>query len=533
MSTPMASGWKRPRQRNFDQHHGPVRPIASRRVTRRRALPDFTAEAAIIGCGPVGATLANILGFYGVNTLLIEREDAAYALPRAVHFDDEVMRCFQAIGLAARIAADCHVNPGMLFVDGAAKVLADWSRPMEIGPLGWHASYRFHQPDLERVLRDGLRRYPHVTVLHGVAAQGLRQSDAGADLDLVGRAGGKTSRATARFVIGCDGARSFTRGAIGAELEDLGFDERWLVVDTRLKTPRPDLGDHSIQHCDPDNPATYVRGTGNRRRWEFRLDNGTGDEAAQNPEAVWARLEKWVTPGDAALERAAVYTFRSRLARHWRKGAVLIAGDAAHQTPPFMGQGMCAGIRDAANLGWKLARVLRGRSDPQLIDSYQSERLPHARAYIEMAVAMGQLINKTAAEKLLGADAPQDGAAKRIASIRPPLGPGLGLDRGSGTLTGRLCPQFRLADGTLSDDRAQGRVALYCRAELEMPVERRCGKRLRKLDIALIAAGAPALEAWLAGEDAAGIFVRPDGYVLASAGDTESIAGHLDHGMGL
>jgi len=495
-----------------------------------------SADVAIIGYGPVGATLANILGGFNVSTVVIERDETAYSLPRAVHFDDEVMRCFQSIGLAREIAADCHVNPGMLFVDNDGRVLVDWSRPMEIGPLCWHASYRFHQPDLERVLRRGANRYSNVTVLPGYTVTGLRQSGTTVDIEAANSATGEPLSLSAGFVVGCDGARSMTRAAIGSGFEDLGFNERWLVVDLILENQRADLGDYSIQHCDPDTPATYVRGTGQRRRWEFRLDPETGDEEATKPESVWKRLQKWLTPADASLERAAVYTFRSRLAQRWRQGNIFIAGDAAHQTPPFMGQGMCAGIRDAANLGWKLARVVENRSGDTLLDTYQSERAVHARAYIEMAVAMGQLINKTAVEKLVDAESLQSGEAKRIASIRPPLGPGLSQNRPDGInrnrdaedLAGHLAPQFFLADGALSDAKMHNKMALFVRHECEAEIIRTFGARLKDLDIGVIADKDPALQDWLAGKNADAILVRPDGYVMATTPSPTGIAGILD-----
>ena len=168
-------------------------------------------------------------------------------------------------------------------------------------------------------------------------------------------------------------ARSIVRRFIGAGLDDLGFHERWLVIDVLLKRDRSDLGDYSIQHCNPERPATYIRGTGKRRRWEITVHPGEDTQAATSPARVWELLRPWIDPDDADIERAAVYTFHSAVAEQWRSGRLLLAGDSAHQTPPFLGQGMCAGVRDAANLAWKLERIVRGLDDDFLLDTYQSD----------------------------------------------------------------------------------------------------------------------------------------------------------------
>ena len=458
-------------------------------------------DVAIIGYGPVGATLANILGAAGLDVVVIEREAAAYHLPRAVHFDDEVMRVFQGLGLAEAIAPHIMISPGMKFVDREGGLLLDWSRPPGIGAQGWHASYRFHQPALEDALRHGVARFPNVTLRAQTSVNAITQTADAATLET------SAGPIIARYVVGCDGANSLTRATIagnpraadGDGFDDLGFDERWLVTDLILKRPRPDLGDHSIQHCDPARPATYVRAVGERRRWEITLHDG---EAPTNP---WPLLARWITPEDATLERAAIYTFRSAVARQWRNARLLIAGDAAHLTPPFMGQGMCAGIRDVANLGWKLAAVLRG-ADASLLDTYQAERASHARAYIETAVRLGGLINTRAMALALG-EAPE--GPVKMDSIAPALG-------GFTAPLGRPAPQPRLADGTLLDDRIGPRFAVLLRGDVAHTT-------------ALDGRGAvlvsdPALEHFLAANHALAALMRPDRQVIAFARTTAELA---------
>ena len=435
-----------------------------------------SSDIAIVGLGPVGALLANLLGRLGLRVDVFERDRTAYALPRAVHFDDEAMRVFQAVGLAEEIAADTHVSPGTLFVDGEGRVMLDWSRRMEEGPQGWHESYRFHQPTLERALRKGLGRFGHVRVRLGhevVDPEALE----------------------ARYVVGCDGARSGVRAAIGGGSEDLGFHERWLVIDLTLKRPRPDLGDYTRQFCDPARPATYVRTTGHRRRWEIRVQDGEGDD----PETVWRLLSPWIGPEDAEIERAVIYSFHALVARRWRRGRLFIAGDAAHQTPPFMGQGLCAGIRDAANLAWKLAAVIRDDAPESLLDSYQNERMPHVRDYVELAVRMGRLLNATGTADMVSTAAARGESTDRMESIRPRLGPGLH----AGPLGGRPGPQPRLADGRRLDD-AVGLAPVLLLSE---PAVVASG------GIRTVAAGA----GWLGAHGLAAALLRPDRYVFGVA----------------
>lgn len=405
----------------------------------------------IVGRGPVGATLANLLGLCGVRTLVLEREARTYHLPRAVHFDDECMRVFQTIGLADAILPQTILSPGMLFLDADGRMLLDWSRPQTLTPMGWNLSYRFHQPDLEDALIGGLARWPHVTLRNRCDVFALDQDETDVRVRYEDLSNGKLCEIRAAYVVGCDGARSLVRRFIGSGMDDLGFHERWLVVDVLLKRDRDDLGNYSIQHCDPRRPATYVRGTGTRRRWEITVLPGEDSHDIAQPAKVWELLSRWITSEDAAIERAAVYTFHSVIAQQWRSDRLLLAGDSAHQTPPFLGQGMCAGIRDAANLAWKLASVIRNGAAPEILNTYQSERQPHVREFIELAIRLGGVINTKAIEAGLAAGQARENAPVKLEVKKPLLGPGLAL--GDLPLAGHLAPQFALKDGRRSDDR--------------------------------------------------------------------------------
>ncbi|KRB82217.1 3-(3-hydroxyphenyl)propionate hydroxylase [Sphingomonas sp. Root710] len=476
-----------------------------------------TFDVAIIGFGPSGATLAHLLGISGLRVLVLERDGAAYHFPRAVHFDDEVMRVFQTVGLGDSLSADIRVNLGMRFVDSEGRMLLDWSRPQEIGRHGWHASYRFHQPTLERLLNEGIARHPDVDVRRRCEAFLIDDRGDHAVLRYEDMATGKIVEVRAGHVVGCDGARSLVRRFIGTEMEDLGFHERWLVVDALLKTPRPDLGDHSIQYCDPQHPVTYARQPGDRRRWEIRLRPEDDERTVTAPDRIWSRLARWITPADAELERVATYTFHSLVAKQWRRGRLWIAGDSAHQTPPFMGQGMCAGIRDVANLAWKLALAVRGQADEALLDSYQSERQPNVRDYITTAVRLGGLINASDPEAALRLAQPSGDGGSRMESPVSRLGPGLG----SGPHRGQIFGQPRLNDGRLMDDAIGYAPVLVADAALLSGLDAEPGVAVVTTD------DAQGVAADLADLGVRAVLLRPDRYILATATDLAGLKAML------
>jgi 3-(3-hydroxy-phenyl)propionate hydroxylase len=242
------------------------------------------------------------------------------------------------------------------------------------------------------------------------------------------------SELTARYAVGCDGARSTVRRHMGAALQDLRSHERWIVLDMILEIPPagvPEAADESgklvdaIQYCDPARPVTFVPMPGNRHRWEFMLMPGDDPAAIVLPDAIYRLLAPWkIERTRSSIERAVVYTFQSSLATQWRRGRMLLAGDAAHQMPPFLGQGMNSGLRDALNLAWKLRSVMHG-GDDSLLDSYETERTAHVRAYIELAVELGGVIQATDPEKARRRDAELLANPTMIKPLAPRLGPGL------------------------------------------------------------------------------------------------------------
>ena len=355
-------------------------------------------DVAIVGAGPVGAYLANRLGLSGLRTLIIDRQTTPYALPRAVHIDHEMVRLLADIGLAEIMLPKMRAGDGHIHIGADHGVIRYLSVAGSPRPYGYANDYFVYQPELETVLRDGLQRFGHVETRLGLDLIDLAQDDDGATL---GFANGSTVRA--KWVIGCDGARSTVRKLAKIGLDDLAFDEPWLVVDAEVEGPIsfppltgvPDganLQNLSLMMCDPARPATIVPGRANHRRWEFMLLPGEDDAAMATPERVAQLVAPWVQGAAHQIIRAATYRFHGLVAEQWRVGRVFLAGDSAHQTPPFFGQGMCHGLRDAANLAWKLALVTEGKARSCLLDTYQPEREAQVRHVISAAVNAGRYI---------------------------------------------------------------------------------------------------------------------------------------------
>jgi 3-(3-hydroxy-phenyl)propionate hydroxylase len=350
----------------------------------------------IVGAGPTGASAAIMLAQRGIECLLLDRWQDVYPLPRAVHFDDEVFRIFARMGIAERVRAISRPLPGMQLVDGRHRVLAELTRDPSGQVHGYPAANMFHQPELEHVLRDRLAELPQVDFRGNVEVIAVEPGAHGQETVRVryrDLASGAETELSADAVLGCDGANSITRTAVGATLEDLGFSQQWLVVDVH-SPERLDVYDGVQQVCDHDRAATFMRVTDGYYRWEFRLRAGeTPDDLDER--RVLELIGPWlggVDPDKLTILRRAWYTFRGVVADRWQLGRVFLLGDAAHLTPPFIGQGMCAGIRDAANLTWKLALVLDGRADDRLLDTYEAERRPYARRVVQMAIAVGWLM---------------------------------------------------------------------------------------------------------------------------------------------
>ncbi|MEU0196489.1 bifunctional 3-(3-hydroxy-phenyl)propionate/3-hydroxycinnamic acid hydroxylase [Streptomyces afghaniensis] len=371
------------------------------------------ADVAIVGHGPVGQVLALLLAQHGWRVLVLEKQPAPYPRPRAVSFDGPAARILADVGVAGAIAEYCEPTPDYFVENGAGQTLLHMPlRP--VGRYGRPDSTSVHQPGLEAALIERGAGLPGLRVLRGRQVVGLVSGES--EVDLVTRhvASGERKVHMARWVVGCDGANSLVRDAIGASLSGPGFGLDWLACDVVPHRP-PDFPPRNLQIADPARPRVAVSAGPGHRRWEFMRLPGEDRGRFATRDNAWRLLTLFgVTPDNATLERHAVYTIGAAGADRWRKGRVLLAGDAAHQMPPFAGQGMCSGIRDAANLAWKLHLVLAGMADEALLDSYEREQRPRVQGMIDLSVWLGRVICQTDPSAAARRDAVMTAAERRM-----------------------------------------------------------------------------------------------------------------------
>ena len=352
-------------------------------------------DVAIVGYGPVGAYTAIQLADAGLSVAVLERSTKTVELPRAVGLDGESVRSFQRLGLAEPVAAILQPpreGDEICFTD--SKRNKHFSMPMPArGVTGWRDISFFDQPELEALLRNMVAERESIDVFLGREVCGISQDAEGVTL-----ADASGAELRARWVVGSDGASSFVREASGIEWESLGYDQDWLVLDI-VMGPEAELPIETMQVCDPARLTTYVCVKDPYRRWEFQLLDGEDRDDMQSPERIRSLLDDWLPPDQYEIRRAAVYQFHAATAARWQDGRILLAGDSAHQTPPFLGQGLNSGFRDAVNLGWKIPLVHAGVCEPALLESYAAERDAHARDLVEWAVAIGKLMETLAARE--------------------------------------------------------------------------------------------------------------------------------------
>jgi len=487
---------------------------------------DVDCDVVIVGSGPVGLVLAILLAQRGRSVTVLERWPAPYPLPRAVHFDHEVGRILGACGIGPELRAISEPAEVYEWRNAAGTTLLRFGR-IGAGASGWPESSMFCQPELEALLDQRAHALDGIEIRRGVEVTTVEQDDHGVT---VGDATGGTVRA--RYAVGCDGANSTVRDRIGVVPHDLGFFYDWLIVDVVLAEPRV-FDPLNVQICDPGRPTTAVSGGPGRRRWEFmRLPDESLDEL--NDEArAWELLAPWdVHPGNARLERHAVYTFNARYVEQWRVGRVFLAGDAAHQMPPFAGQGMCAGVRDAANLAWKLDLAIDGRAADALLDTYAQERLPSARQAIEFSMELGKVICVPDADAAAARDAAMAASVTADLAEAPEL-PGVEggvIDPGSPD-AGRLFVQG--ADAGEPFDAVHGTGWRLVTVDLATDaIDRDVGTWFASIDGRIVALADPDAvhRRWFAEHDARAVLVRPDFHVYGTAVDPAG-AGELLHAL--
>jgi len=373
----------------------------------------YDADVIVVGCGPVGVMAALRCAQRGLKVIAIDRSTEVYPLPRALGMDAETQALFARAGLIDELRAHSFPLPGGEFVNAAGEQVVSIELPAgTVGALGFPPIVTFDQPAVEKFLRAAAIR-AGVDMRLGLDAFAIDDIPAEHSGDGI-RIGvgdeGSDSSLTARWLIAADGAKSTIRSLRGIPMVDQGFDQTWLVVDTTLLDPDLPLPRLARQYCDPARVCTFVPGPGSHRRWEFQLRPDETRDAVLANDVTAGFLAPWGTTDQLKIDRAAVYRFHANVAASFRDGPVFLAGDAAHQMPPFNGQGMCSGMRDAENLSWKLSAVVSGHAGTELLDTYDEERRPHATEQVAHSVDAGLLMQAIAHD---GHGALESGYGKR------------------------------------------------------------------------------------------------------------------------
>ena len=491
-------------------------------------------DVAVVGYGACSSVLVNLLVGKGLRVIVLDKEPGVLEIPRAAHFDDEILRTFQIFGAADDLSASFTTSAdyGLYNIHGDRV----WGfREVDPQPTdqGWLSDYFFFQPAFEHYLR---KKALEAGCAVGLSCEVVDLEDEGGfvtvtykDVSITGD--NNLQKISAKYVVGADGASSFVRKHIGTKMEQLSPSQRWMIVDVHVKEGvEVDLSNDCWTKVGETSTITYVPMPEDMKRFEFSLTANQTEEEVKRPEAVEEFLAEWFEkPDDYELLRADVYSFHSLVANDWAKGRIIIAGDAAHLNPPFLGQGVCAGIRDALNLGWKLARVIKGESPASLLDTYQSERRPHAYVLVEIAGEVGEKIDWMAHATKEELAAMEKGEHEHP---RPPLGAGLHSEEAiSGGLLG---PQPRLSDGTLLDFTVGYNFAVVGDPEVIGAISSDTAELLKVLGAVTVADSSDTVRSALQAFGGSVMVLRPDRYIAgmaSSASEVDVIIANLVAGV--
>lgn len=476
-------------------------------------------DVLISGAGPTGIMAANLLGKAGVSVAVFDKEADIYPLPRAAVIDDDIARIFQHAGLADVLSKVTSVSKGYRFLNQEHESMFGFVRNETPSMHGYPTSFCIRQPEVEKVLRNGLLPYENVTLFSSHEVVGVEQLENEVELTVLSKEENETKKFVGSYVIAADGARSFIRKSIGITFEDLKFDYPWLILDFEV-TDDLELETLNTQYCIPSRPVTFLYLGKNLYRYEIMLKPDETPESLNSEEAVREILKEFVDPNKVFIERFVTYTFHALIASKWRENRIFLAGDAAHQMPPFLGQGLSSGIRDAANIAWKLEHVVKFGFNDKLLNSYQEERYPHVHNIMKQAIALGNIIQAPAGEladfrdaifKYLNSIPNIHQALNNIERSKSPIGKGLHHENLAATET-LACPQF-LVDGQLSDELIKRQFTLFVHPTVDV---NELTQAYAKFNIVQLP-DAPEVTEWFANKNATIAVLRPDSYVYAYA----------------
>jgi 3-(3-hydroxy-phenyl)propionate hydroxylase len=469
-------------------------------------------DVAVIGCGPTGLTLARLLSAEGVSVAAIDRGRLPISHPRATHLDDETMRTLQTLGLHDLERRFSPVGIYRIYDPDWRPVMA-LAMDRGVTDQGWRSDYMFHQPEFEAALRGRLNDDPHAETCFGWEVTELREDADRVTIHLREGSSRRERELSAAFAVGCDGASSLVRSTMGCAQTDYHASHRSLIVDILpFVTPPDELPERdAFIRAGVRNPLTYVPIAAPRLRFELMLRPDDDTVEMERIEHVHEVLSPWFSADQYHVLRADVYEWHAIVVTPWRAGRLVVAGDAAHEMPPHLGQGMCSGIRDALNLAWKLRRVVRGESPIELLDTYEEERSPHVTTFVTISAQMANNV------ETMQPQASPDGAETPVTeteALRPPIGPGVRAEAGP---AGTLSAQPTLSDGRLLDDAVGYRFAVVGDPACLAAVSEQTRRSWQALEVAVLDGQHDNVLTWLGGLGASAALLRPDRYLLGTA----------------
>ena len=346
-------------------------------------------DVAICGYGPVGSVCSILLAQYGHNVLLIDKNNGPSPTARAINTDGEQLRVFDKFDIGKKIVKNSNQIERVHFSNSNLEPIQSLNQPMGESAMGWPNQVLFYQPELESFIREKVNDHKNINVIESCELTDFENFNDSVNLKCIKK--NKILNFNSKFLIGCDGASSFIRKSLDIKLDDFGYNQKWLVCDAHL-TKDINLKNELIQVCNPKRPCTFLHGRRGHLRFEFKVMPDDNLNDLENKEFIWNLLSPWINKYNAKLERAVIYNFHACIANEWQKENIFLAGDSAHQMPPFMGAGMGTGVRDVANLSWKINLVLKNIASPEILKTYQKERYPHAKWTIAQTVSIGELI---------------------------------------------------------------------------------------------------------------------------------------------